>query len=126
MTKISERHIKAWSKFNAELDAYRNQFGADEYACLYEDAYTTRYVKNFSISKTGIVTWTEHEMKVVKGQWTYVDCINKEKMLDEDDAKDWLTYWKACFRRAKRYDSMPAEVLDAIQDGERADIDDEE
>ena len=42
----------------------------------------------------------------------------------DDDAKDWLSFWKANLRRAKRYWAMEVEKLDAIQDGIIEDIED--
>ena len=37
MAKITDRHIKSWEKFNAELDAYKTAMG-DEFVFLYEDS----------------------------------------------------------------------------------------
>lgn len=122
MTKISDRHIKAWEKFNAEIDAYRKAYG-DEFAWLYEDANTDRRVKDFKMRKNGVLTWVEEEMIYLKGcGWTYQPRINREQVWNEDDAREWLKFWRACFRRAKKYDSLPTEVLDAIQEGEMDDI----
>lgn len=121
MTRISDRHIKAWEKFNAEIDAYRKACG-DEFAWLYEDANTYRRVKDFKMHKNGVLTWTEEEHEMIKGQWSYVPRKQREQMWDEDDAREWLRFWRACFRRAKKYDSLPTEVLDAIQEGEMDDI----
>ena len=39
-------------------------------------------------------------------------------MMDDDDAKEWLSFWRANLRRAKRYWTTDAETLDKIQDGE--------
>ena len=75
------------------------------------------------MTKNGVLTWDEEELEPIKGEWAYVVRKNREQMWDEDDAKEWLKFWRACLRRAKRYDSMPIEVLEAIQDGERDDID---
>lgn len=123
--KISDRHIKAWEKFNAELDAYRTDYG-DEFAWLYEDACTERKVKDFKMHKNGVLTWTEEEHELVKGEfgwtWSYVPRKNREVMMDEYEAKDYLKFWRACFRRAKKYNAMPIETLEAIQEGDREDI----
>ena len=118
MEKISARHIKAWERFNEEVDAMRKDYG-EELAWLYEDANTTRRVKDFKMTKTGILTWYEQDF------WNTDVRKNREVMLDEDDAKEWLKFWKACLRRAKRYNEMPVEALDAIQDGEREDIEED-
>ena len=118
----AQQHAHTQSgQFNAELDAYKSAMG-DDLAHLYEDAYTSRIVKDFKMSKSGILTWVEEEREMVKGQWSYVPRKQREQMWDEDDAREWLKFWRAALRRAKKYDSMPTEVLDAIQDGERDDI----
>lgn len=125
---ISDRHIKSWVKFNEEVDAFRTKYDEnEEFAWLYEDACTTRKVRDFKMHKNGVLTWVEEEEKYIydtsrNGRWTYVARKNREQMLCEEEAKDYLSYWRACLRRAKKYDSMPTEVLDAIQDGERDDI----
>ena len=43
-----------------------------------------------------------------------------------DSIMDYLKFWRACLRRAKRYWSMDPDVLDAIQDGEREDTENED
>ena len=113
MTKISNRHIKAWEKFNEELKAFTIETEED-CATLYEDACTTRYVKDFHMTTTGMLTWVE------EGQQ------EKEQMFDEDDAKEYLLFWKGCLRRAKRYWSMDAIELDRLQDSETNDDEEDE
>ena len=39
-------------------------------------------------------------------------------MLDDDEAKEYLSFWRANLRRAKRYWSMDTGTLDKIQEGE--------
>lgn len=112
MAKISQRHIKAWQKFNDELDAFRKETDS-ELATLYEDAFTTREVKDFQMTESGSLTWVEDG----KAQ--------QECMYDEDDAREWLKFWKACLRRAKRYWAMDSDRLDAIQDGLEEDNDED-
>lgn len=109
MAKISQRHIKAWQRFNDDLNVFilesedvDNVFAE---ATLYEDAYTTRSVRGFAMTPNGELTWTEGGKQ------------NIEQMYDEDDAREWLSFWRANLRRAKRYWSMDSERLDAIQDG---------
>lgn len=119
MTTISARHLKAWEKFSDELEAFRAETG-QEFATLYEDAYTAREVRDFMMTKDGILSWWECETfpreKIRKEQ---------ELMMDEDDAREWLKFWRANFRRAKRYWAMDAETLDKIQDGELNDIEED-
>lgn len=107
---ISARHIKAWEKFNEEVLAFAQETESDE-ATLYEDAFTSRNVKNFWMRANGTLSWIEDGKMEI------------EQMFDEDDAREWLKFWRANLRRAKRYWEMDVEKLDAIQDGE---IEDEE
>ena len=115
---ISARHLKAWEKFSSDLAAFAQETGQD-YTTLYEDAYTTREVKDFKMTQDGILTWWECETfpreKVRQEQ---------EQMMDEDDAREWLKFWRANLRRAKRYWEMDTDTLDKIQDGELEDIED--
>lgn len=111
--RISDRMVKAFERFNADLEAFRMETG-DEVAVLYEDAYITRNVKDFRLCKNGKLTWTEDGGK------------ESEQMFDDDDAKDWLSFWRANLRRAKRYWSMNTETLDKIQDGEIEDKEDDQ
>lgn len=107
MAQISKRHIKAWERFDDDLEAFAKESDvteADE-VTLYEDANTTRNVRHFKVTEDGILTWTEDEE------------FNQETMFDEDDAREWLRFWKANLRRAKRYWSMDAIELERIQDG---------
>ena len=113
------RHIRNWEMFNVDLNNFREETG-DDFAILYEDANNTRAVKDFSMSEELVLTWTEYEMNFW-GQSKVVQV--EEDMRDLDDAREWLKFWKANLRRAKRYWSMDSEKLDAIQDGE---VEDEE
>ena len=112
--KLSTRQLKAWQKFNEELNAFRAETGND-FVVLYEDAFTTRQVKDFQMTETGILTWWESE--------TYKDKVSQEReqMVNEDDSREWLKFWRANLRRAKRYWSMDGETLDKIQDGQLED-----
>lgn len=105
--KISDRTVKAFDKFNADLTAFLKD---SDNSPLYEDAFTTRQVSDFAISHSGTLHWIEDGR------------TETEKMFDEDEAKDYLKFWRACLRRAKRYWSMDTETLDKIQDGEMEDI----
>ena len=103
----SPKMVKAFQKFNADLEKFLKD---SDNSALYEDALTTRNVSSFRLSLAGTLTWKED------GRW------ERETMFDDDDANDWLKFWKSCLRRAKRYWSMDTETLDAIQEGEIEDI----
>lgn len=115
MTTMSTRHIKAWQKFNDDLNAFILESEDDSMtaeATLYEDAYTSRSVRDFTMTPSGQLSWIE------EGR------LNVERMIDEEDAREWLSFWRANLRRAKRYWAMDSERLDAIQDGEMEDEED--
>lgn len=109
--KASDKLIKAFDKFNADLQAFGEETG-ETFVTLYENAHTTREVNNFKLYKNGKLTWVElDEFKGISAKEEYIHT-------DEDDIKDTLSFWKANLRRAKRYWSMNTETLDKIQDGE--------
>ena len=114
--KLNEKIIKAFEKFNQDLGEFGKQTG-EVFVTLYEDANTTRRVREFKLYKNGKLTWLEME---------HDTCVKEtERMFDEDEAKDYLSFWKANLRRAKRYWAMDVETMDAIQDGEIEDREDE-
>ena len=111
--RISDRMVKAFERFNADLETFRKETEGGE-STLYEDAFTTRKVKEFKLCKNGKLTWVEDGVK------------ESEQMLDDDEAKEYLSFWRANLRRAKRYWSMDTGTLDKIQEGEIKDIEIEE
>lgn len=108
--RISDKMVKAFEKFNADLRAFGGETG-ETFVTLYEDAFTTRRVANFRLYKNGKLSWVEIET----GQLSRAET---EQMFDDDEAKEYLSFWMGCLRRAKRFWSMDTETLDAIQDGE--------
>ena len=116
--RISDRMVKAFERFNADLKAFGEDTG-EIFVTLYEDAFTTRRVANFRLYKNGNLKWIEIET----GQLSREEV---EVMMDDDDAKEWLSFWRANLRRAKRYWAMDTETLDKILDGEIEDTTDSE
>ena len=118
MTKIHKRHVKAWEKFNTELNAFREETG-DDFAILYEDAITTREVKDFKLLEDNTLIWEEKDgnCPITRNFEVFEDL--------ENDSKDWLSFWRGCLRRAKRYWSMDAVELDRLQDCETNDDEEE-
>ena len=116
--RISDRMVKAFERFNADLKAFGEETG-ETFVTLYEDAFTTRKVANFRIYKNGNLKWIEIET----GQLSREEV---EQMFDDDEAKDYLSFWRSNLRRAKKYWSMNADTLDKIQEGEIKDIEIEE
>lgn len=107
----SQRMVKAFERFNADLDKFIAETGD---GTLYEDAFTTRNVKSFRLSLGGTLRWVEDGKE------------EEETMFDDDEAREYLAFWRANLRRAKRYWSMDSEKLDKIQDGEIEDIQEDE
>ena len=116
--RISDRMVKAFERFNADLKAFGEETG-ETFVTLYEDAFTTRRVANFRLYKNGNLKWIEIET----GQMSREEV---ETLFDDDDAKEWLSFWRATLRRAKRYWATDAEILDKIQEGEIEDTTDSE
>ena len=108
--KVSDKMVKAFERFNADLKAFGEETG-ETFVTLYEDAFTTRRVANFRLYKNGNLKWIEIETGQLSQE-------NVEQVYDDDDANDWLKFWRANLRRAKRYWGMNTETLDKIQDGE--------
>ena len=122
-TFIKKSHIKAVEKFNAELQAWASETGESP-VTLYEDPFIS-----FTLEKI----YVEHGYLKFK----YDGCDDKERVVFEDSdgvyyeaeidgIMDYIKFWRACLRRAKRYWAMDSEKLDAIQDGEVEDEDEEE
>ena len=58
--RISDRMVKAFERFNADLKAFGEETG-DIFVNLYEDAFTARRVANFRLYKNGNLKWIEIE-----------------------------------------------------------------
>lgn len=111
---ISTRLMKAWEKFDNDIEQFAIETEESKYAevTLYEDAFTTRHVQGFNMTEEGELTWLEDGK------------LEVEQMIDEDDAREWLKFWRANLRRAKRYWAMDVETLGKIQDGQIEDMED--
>lgn len=123
---IKKSHLKAVWKFKEELEAFRKETG-DEAATLYENANISFTLANIAVSSDGQLFYdydgkTEFEVIVRKDDET--------GEYYEDDGMDgimeYVKFWRACLRRAKRYWSMGSDELDKLQDGETEDDEEEE
>ena len=122
---IKKSHIKAVEKFAAELEAWAKETGEKE-ATLYEDANTSFTLSDVRVYKGGL--YYRYDGMVEMEGVVYYDEEEKTYFETEgmDSIMDYLKFWRACLRRAKRYWSMDTEKLDAIQDGEIEDQEDED
>lgn len=123
---IKKSHIKAVDKFNEELKAFSKETG-EWPVTLYEDAYTSFTLADIVISEDGQMFYlydgkTEFEVIVRQDEETG-EYYEDEGM---DSIMEYVKFWRACLRRAKRYWAMDSEKLDAIQNGEVEDEEGEE
>ena len=118
MAQISKRMVKAWERFNDDLQAFIKETEPENgCATLYEDANTTRYVKGFVIGENGRLDWYEED-------WDGRGDFETWYLSDDEEARDYLSFWRACLRRAKRYWQMDAIELERLQNCETEDEED--
>ena len=123
---IKKSHIKAVQKFNEELAAWAKETG-EEAATLYEDANTSFTLSNIAISQDGQLFY-DYDGKT---EFVVIVCYDEDENCyyeDEgiDSIMEYVKFWRACLRRAKRYWAMDVDKLDAIQEGTIEDEDEEE
>lgn len=120
--KINDRLVKAFDKFNADLNAFALETG-EEIPTLYEDINTTRQVSNFRLCKNGVLHWTEVDRRFNPKTWGYDPIVvrESEQLSSEDEAREYLSFWRANLRRARRYFATAGETLDKMADGEMED-----
>ncbi len=121
---IKKSHLRMVERFNADLEAFREYTG-DAAAVLYEDAYTSFTLANVRV-ENGCVQY-EYDGKLEQEAIVLQDEDTKEYYEEEyDGISEWIKFWRACLRRAKRYWEMDTDTLDAIQSGEKEDNEDDE
>ena len=119
---IKKSHLKAVEKFNEELQAWAKETG-EELPTLYEDINTSFTLTNIRLTSQGEMLYNydgKDDMEIV------VECdedTNEYYESEYDGIMEYLKFWRACLRRAKRYWAMDSDKLDSIADGE---IEDEE
>lgn len=121
---IKKSHLRIVERFNADLEAFREYTG-DAAAVLYEDAYTSFTLANVRV-ENGCLQY-EYDGKLEQEAIVLQDEDTKEYYEEEyDGISEWIKFWRACLRRAKRYWEMDTDTLDAIQSGEKEDNEDDE
>ena len=121
---IKKSHLRMVERFNADLEAFREYTG-DADAVLYEDAYTSFTLANVRV-ENGCLKY-EYDGKLEQEEIVLQDEDTKEYYEEEyDGISEWIKFWRACLRRAKRYWEMDTDTLDAIQSGEKEDNEDDE
>lgn len=121
---IKKSHLRMVERFNADLEAFREYTG-DDTAVLYEDAFTSFTLANVRV-ENGCLKY-EYDGKLEQEAIVLQDEDTKEYYEEEyDGISEWIKFWRACLRRAKRYWEMDTDTLDAIQSGEKEDNEDDE
>lgn len=121
---IKKSHLRMVERFNADLEAFR-EYTSDAAAVLYEDAYTSFTLANVRV-ENGCLQY-EYDGKLEQEAIVLQDEDTKEYYEEEyDGISEWIKFWRACLRRAKRYWEMDTDTLDAIQSGEKEDNEDDE
>lgn len=118
--KTNAKLQKSIDKLNAELIQLAIDCGED-YPVLYEDANTTFGLRNIQLN--GLTLTYEYNYREYwrKGGADWKSEV--ERCIDEDEIRDWVKFWKACMKRARKYNEMHPDTLDAIQDGQAEDFD---
>lgn len=123
---IKKSHIKALDRFREELQAFAKETG-EEAPTLYENANTSFTLANITISNDGKLLYdydgkTESEVEVIwdEEENDYFENIGSESIMS------YISFWRKCLNKAKKYWAMDPAKLDAIQDGEVEEEDDEE
>lgn len=125
---IKKSHIKAVEKFNEELRKWAEYTNGnpEDAPLLYEDINTPFTLANVRV-EDGCLNYVydgrEESEKMVR-QWE--DTGEWEEVEGLDSIPDYLKFWRACLRRAKRYFAMDPDRLDRMADGDEDDIDDDD
>ena len=120
-TYISKRHLNMVSKFNEELKAWAATTDEPE-AELYEDAYTSFTLSNLRC-ENGCLLYN-YDGKEEREEIVQYDDEDGEyyEVQGIDGIAEGIKFWRSCLRRAKRYWAMDTDTLDAIQNGEKEDV----
>lgn len=122
---IKKSHIKAVDKFNEDLKAWAAYTGEAE-PTLYEDANISFTLSDVRV-EDGKLCYKYDGRQEQENQVFWDEGENEWfEMEGMDSIPDYIKFWRACLRRAKRYWAMDSDKLDAIQNGEIEDESEEE
>jgi len=107
---LTARQQNTIARLNADLQAFAKETG-EKVATLYEDVWTSYTLENI-------------QLKGNRLSYTYDGRRETERVIDWDEVKDWLKFWRQCLNRAKRYWATDSDTLDKMSDGEIEDIED--
>lgn len=136
-TIIPKRHYTMVTKFNQDLEAFRQERGT-EIAELYEDPITTFGLKDVRIDPDGFLRYTYSFLhfwdKNDRPREEEIDLLkyDEEEDLWYENENDWageglldlIPFWRACLRRAKRYWNMSGDKFDSLTENPDLDTED--
>jgi len=119
---IKKSHLRAVEKFNADLEAFVKETGDNT---LYEDVNTPFTLSNVRV-ENGKLCYTFDGAEESENQ-VYLDSEDNQYYESEglDSIPEYIKFWRACLRRARRYWTMSPEQLDRLSDGEEEEEDSE-
>jgi hypothetical protein len=121
---------KAVDKFNEELALFNSETGEDV-ATLYEDINTYFTLSSIKVEIHEVVTekdecdGEEYTYNVYKLSYEYDECEQCD-IVDYEEAKDYLSFYKKCLKRAWKYWRTECDILDAMAEGLMEDNGDDE
>lgn len=116
--KVLQRRI---DKLNEELKAFGKESGED-WPTLYEDPYTSFRICNIRLNETGHLLKYGYDFMDGRGFLS----MTEKTFGQPDEVREYLNFWGACLRRAKKYWSMDSESLDRLQDPDNDTQEDDE
>lgn len=120
---IKKAHVRALGVFIQELEAWRKETG-EEVATLYEDPFTSFTLKDVCIH-AGRLNYTQDGVEYSEELVEKDPEDGKYYEIEYDGIMDYVKFWRACLRRARRYWQMDVDELDRIQNGEKEDEEDD-
>lgn len=107
LTKAQQNSI---NKLNKDLQEWAEYTG-EKVSTLYEDIWTDFTLEKVAVKGNRLTYWYDGKKET-------------EQVFDWDEVKDYLTFWRSCLRRAKRYWETDPDTLDKMSDGEIEDTED--
>ncbi len=117
---IKKSHIKAVEKFNMELRSWSEYINGtpDSEVELYEDINTIFTLSNVRVEDGCLKYRYDGKEEAENMVCQYEDTKEYYEEDGLDSIMEYVKFWRACLRRAKRYFEMDSEKLDRLADGE--------
>jgi hypothetical protein len=102
---IKKSHIKIVENFNADLEAFRKETG-EPVATLYEDANTSFTLSSVRVEEGRLKYTYDGKEEYEEALWVDEEDGSLSERDDIDSIPEYIKFWRACLRRAKRYWGM--------------------